>query len=199
MDKKILTHFKKVDPLLYQAYMNLANQELMTIHLPADHFEALCREIIAQQLSTKVARVIFARLQNLFPDQKITAKKLLQLKHETLRAVGLSNSKTKYLLDLAHKVQTKQLSFAKLASLDDSSVISELTKVKGIGPWTAEMFLIFALERENIFSYGDFVLKKAITNLYGLQSATKEEIEKIVNKWPPYKSYACRILWRSLG
>jgi DNA-3-methyladenine glycosylase II len=199
MDQKILSHFKKVDPIIYQAYMNLANRQLMTIHLPADHFSALCREIIGQQLSTKVARVIFERFEKLFTNNKITAHYLLKLTHESLRSVGLSNSKAMFLKDLAQKVESKEIEFAKLAKLDDMSVIRELTKVKGIGPWTAEMFLIFSLDREDVFSFGDLGLKNAIKKLYALKSESKEEIEKISSKWSPYKSYACRILWRSLG
>ncbi len=199
MDKKILQHFKKVDPVLYHAYMQLADQELMTIHVPTDHFSALCREIIGQQLSTKVARVIFERFKNLFPKKQITATYLIGIKQEALRAIGMSNSKAEFLLDLAQKVENKEISFAKLQKLDDKGVIRELVQVKGIGPWTAEMFLIFSLGREDIFSFGDLGLKNAIKKIYGLTKATNADIAKIVIKWSPYKSYACRILWKSLG
>jgi DNA-3-methyladenine glycosylase II len=199
MDKKILQHFKKVDPILYHAYMQLADQELMTIHVPTDHFSALCREIIGQQLSTKVTWVIFERFKNLFPKKQITATYLIGIKQEALRAIGMSNSKAQFLLDLAQKVENKEISFAKLQKLDDEGVIRELVQVKGIGPWTAEMFLIFSLGREDIFSFGDLGLKNAIKKIYGLTNATNADIAKIVIKWSPYKSYACRILWKSLG
>jgi DNA-3-methyladenine glycosylase II len=199
MDKKVLQHFKKADPVLYKAYMELADQELMTIHVPTDHFSALCREIIGQQLSAKVARVIFERFKNLFPQKKITFPYLLGITQETLRAIGMSNSKAKFLLDLAQKVENKEIAFDKLKNIDDESVIGELVKVKGIGPWTAEMFLIFSLGREDVFSFGDLGLKNAIKKIYGLTNATNGEIEEIVSKWSPYKSYACRILWKSLG
>jgi DNA-3-methyladenine glycosylase II len=199
MDKEILQHFKKVDPVLYDAYMQLADQELMTIHVPTDHFSALCREIIGQQLSTKVARVIFERFKNLFPKENITSTYLMGIKQETLRAIGMSNSKALFLLDLAQKVENKEISFAKLQKLDDEGVIRELVQVKGIGPWTAEMFLIFSLGREDVFSFGDLGLKNAIKKIYGLTNATNADIAKIVIKWSPYKSYACRILWKSLG
>ena len=162
MDKEILQHFKKVDPVLYDAYMQLADQELMTIHVPTDHFSALCREIIGQQLSTKVARVIFERFKNLFPKENITSTYLIGIKQEALRAIGMSNSKAQFLLDLAQKVENKEISFAKLQKLDDEGVIRELVQVKGIGPWTGEMFLIFSLGREDIFSFGDLGLKNAI-------------------------------------
>jgi DNA-3-methyladenine glycosylase II len=199
MDKEILQHFKKVDPVLYDAYMQLADQELMTIHVPTDHFSALCREIIGQQLSTKVARVIFERFKNLFPKENITSTYLMGIKQEALRAIGMSNSKALFLLDLAQKVENKEISFAKLQKLDDEGVIRELVQVKGIGPWTAEMFLIFSLGREDVFSFGDLGLKNAIKKIYGLTKATNADIAKIVIKWSPYKSYACRILWKSLG
>jgi DNA-3-methyladenine glycosylase II len=199
MDKKVLQHFKKADPVLYKAYMELADQELMTIHVPTDHFSALCREIIGQQLSAKVARVIFERFKNLFPQKKITFPYLLGITQETLRAIGMSNSKAKLLLDLAQKVENKEIAFDKLKNIDDESVIGELVKVKGIGPWTAEMFLIFSLGREDVFSFGDLGLKNAIKKIYGLTNATNDEIEEIVSKWSPYKSYACQILWKSLG
>jgi DNA-3-methyladenine glycosylase II len=199
MDKEILQHFKKVDPVLYYAYMQLADQELMTIHVPTDHFSALCREIIGQQLSTKVARVIFERFKNLFPKENITSTYLIGIKQEALRAIGMSNSKAQFLLDLAQKVENKEISFAKLQQLDDEGVIRELVQVKGIGPWTAEMFLIFSLGREDVFSFGDLGLKNAIKKIYGLTNATNADIAEIVIKWSPYKSYACRILWKSLG
>ena len=199
MDKKILQHFKKVDPILYHAYMQLADQELMTIHVPTDHFSALCREIIGQQLSTKVTWVIFERFKNLFPKKQITATYLIGIKQEALRAIGMPNSKAQFLLDLAQKVENKEISFAKLQKLDDEGVIRELVQVKGIGPWTAEMFLIFSLGREDVFSFGDLGLKNAIKKIYELTNATNADIAKIVIKWLPYKSYACRILWKSLG
>lgn len=198
MDKKILGHFKKADPVLYKAYLELADQELMTIHVPTDHFSALSREILAQQLSSKVARVIFERFKNLFPKKKINSKYLLNIKHEALRATGMSNAKATFLKDLAEKVENKEISFMELKELDDEDVIRELVKVKGIGPWTAEMFLIFSLERSDVFSFGDLGLKNAIKKIYGLKKGTDDEIEKIISKWSPYKSYACRILWRSL-
>ena len=199
MDKEILQHFKKVDPVLYLAYMQLADQGLMTIHVPTDHFSALCREIIGQQLSTKVARVIFERFKNLFPKENITSTYLMGIKQEALRAIGMSNSKALFLLDLAQKVENKEISFVKLQKLDDEGVIRELVQVKGIGPWTAEMFLIFSLGREDIFSFGDLGLKNVIKKIYGLTNAANADIAKIVIKWSPYKSYACRILWKSLG
>jgi DNA-3-methyladenine glycosylase II len=198
MDKKILDHFKKADPVLYDAYLNLANQKLMTIHLPTDHFSALCREIIGQQLSSKVARVIFERFKNIFPSKRITPKNILKLENQTLRSTGMSHAKVNSLKDLSQKIENGEIILEEIEQKDNETIISELTRVKGIGPWTAEMFLIFALNREDVFSFGDLGLKNAIKKIYNLQDIPNLEIEKIISKWSPYKSYACRILWRSL-
>ncbi len=199
MNSKIANHFKKADPLLYKTFIQMGSVDSLNIQVPKDHFTALCREIIAQQLSSKVARVIFTRFLNIFPKQKVTAKSVLNLSQEKLRAVGMSNSKAKFLLDLADKVNNKELNLKDLSDLDNEAIITELTKVKGVGKWTAEMFLMFALGREDVFSHGDLGLKRAIQKIYNLEKPTQSEIEKIVIKWSPYKTYACRILWRSLG
>jgi DNA-3-methyladenine glycosylase II len=198
MDRKILDHFKKEDPVLYGAYLNLANRELMTIHLPTDHFSALCREIIGQQLSSKVARVIFERFKNIFPDKRISPKSILKFENQTLRATGMSNAKVNSLKDLSQKIENGEITLKEIEQKDNETIMNELTKVKGIGPWTAEMFLIFALNRSDVFSFGDLGLKNAIKKIYDLQDITNLEIEKIISKWSPYKSYACRILWKSL-
>ena len=198
MDRKVKAHFKKVDPKLFAAFLKVGELELTTTRVPKEYFAALCREIIAQQLSGKVAQVIFERFQNLFPKKQITPKFLLKLDDKVLRATGMSNSKVKFLKDLAGKVESKEISLKELEDLDSESVIEKLIQVKGIGRWTAEMFLIFCLGREDVFSFGDLGLNKAVRKIYGLEKATKEEMEKIVSKWSPYRSYAAIILWRSL-
>lgn len=198
MDTKAKAHFKKVDPILFEALLKLDNLELMITRVPKEYFAALCREIIAQQLNGRVAQIIFERFKALFPRKKITSQYLLNLKSEALRATGMSNSKVAFLKDLAEKVQSRALHLQKLQSLDNEQVIEELTKVKGIGRWTAEMFLIFCLGREDVFSFGDLGLNKAIKTIYKLENASNQDLEIIVAKWSPYKSYACRILWRAL-
>ena len=107
--------------------------------------------------------------------------------------------KVKYIKDLAQKTLDKTLDLSKLTNMTDGDVLTELTKVKGIGPWTAEMFLMFTLGREDVFSHGDLGLKNAIKKLYGFKKdPSKKQVEKIVNKWSPYRTFACRILWKSL-
>lgn len=161
-------------------------------------FVSLCSSIINQQLSNKAASTIFGRFKALFPKEKITAGKLSKMTTEKLRAVGISSQKANYLRDLAVKVLSKEVELEKFAILPDEAIVKELTSVKGIGRWTAEMFLMFALRREDVFSYGDLILRKSFQKLYGFKNEPiPQEIEKITSKWSPYKTYASRVLWRS--
>lgn len=195
MYKKALTHFKKVDPVLY----NLAvKTNPFILELAPDYFVRLIRSIIGQQLSVKAASTIYARFEKLFKG-KITAKKILDLKEEDIRSCGISYSKIKYIKDLALKVHTKELILEKLEKSPEEIVITELTKVKGIGAWSAEMFLMFALGREDIFSTGDLGLKNAIKKHYGINNLSNEKLLEISKVWSPYRTYACRILWISLN
>lgn len=194
----IKKHFQQVDSILYAVLEKIGTLEILTLRHTDDYLVALCDEIISQQLSIKVADVIFERFRKLFPGNKITARKILSLTDEQLRATGISYAKIRYIKDLADKVVKKELNFEQLHTMSNEGVIIELTKVKGIGNWTAEMFLMFTLGREDIFSHGDLGLKNAIKKLYKLENPTKEEIERITEKWSPYKTYACRILWKSL-
>lgn len=196
--KHIYNHFKTADPILFAALQKIGEIEHLVLRNTSDYFVALCEEIVSQQLSGKVADVIFARFKKLFPKEAITAKGVLAIPHEQLRGVGMSNAKTRYIKDLAEKVENKEVHLKKLAAMENEEVIAELTKIKGIGRWTAEMFLMFTLGREDIFSHGDLGLKNAIKKLYNLENPTKEAVEMITIKWSPYRTYACRILWRSL-
>lgn len=198
MNKKIKEHFQRSDPLLHQALEKIGELEIMTTRVPEEYFLSLCREIIAQQLNGTVAEVIFKRFENLSVEGKITPEGVINLSDKQLRSTGMSNSKVKFLKDLAQNIMNGKLDLEKLRGLEDIEVIRELVKVKGIGPWTAEMFLIFCLGREDVFSFGDLGLKNAVKKLYQLENPTKEELEKIVLKWSPYRSYACRILWKIL-
>lgn len=200
---KFRKHLKNSDPILYEIYLKTTIDEDYLTQLEErrseNFFKSLCDEIISQQLSSKVANVIFDRFINLYPNGDLTPKKLLETKDETLRSCGISFSKIKYLKDLAEKVNSGELNLEMLPQLSNEEVIEELTKVKGIGVWTAEMFLMFSLGREDIFSHGDLGLKNAIKKIYKLENPTREEVEIIVTKWSPYRSYACKILWRSLS
>ena len=196
MNKKIINHFKKVDPILYSVIEKVG---VYGSKISDDYFLELCEIIINQQLSDKAAATIFARFKRLFPQKKITPEVLLKLSAEKIQSCGTSRAKVSFLKDLAKKVLAEELRLDQLNKLSDDLIMKELTKVKGIGPWSVEMFLMFTLGREDVFSYGDLGLKNAIKKLYKFKKEpTREQIEKIVEKWKPYRTYACRILWRSL-
>ncbi|MBI3486249.1 DNA-3-methyladenine glycosylase 2 family protein [Candidatus Daviesbacteria bacterium] len=199
MDPKIRKHFKKVDRTLYSVIKKLDKLEPLKIRDESGYFLDLVDSIISQQLSVKVSNTILARFKKLFKREIIDPKDLLKLSDDQIRTTGTSFPKIKYLKDLAEKLISKELDLSKLKVLDDEQVIEQLTKVKGIGKWTAEMFLMFSLGREDIFSYGDLGLKNALKKLYKLENPTKEQIEKIVAKWSPYKTHAARVLWKSLN
>lgn len=193
---KIRNHFKKVDPILYSSIKELYLLEKVTAN---KYFEKLSGEIINQQLSDKASATIFSKFKKLYPQGKITPEYTLKLEHDQIRKAGPSNSKVKFIKGLAQKVVSEELKLEKLENMTDLEVANELTKVKGIGPWTAEIFMMFSLGRPNLFSYGDLGLRKAIKKLYRFKSdPTQKQMEKIVNKWSPYKSYACIILWQVL-
>lgn len=196
MKKHVIEHFKKTDPVLH-AYIEQVNIE--TFHKTDNLFESLCDEIISQQLSGKAAGTIFDRFKKLFPKGEITPEKLIKIPDEKIREAGTSWAKIRSLKDLADHVLTKKLDLDHLKNLPDEEVMKQLVQVKGIGPWTAEMFMMFTLEREDIFSHGDLGLRKAMQKMYGFnKEPTVKQIEKIVKKWRPYRSYGARILWKFL-
>lgn len=196
MDKKALGHFKKTDPTLYEIALTV---KLETLSKPSDYFIDLVDSIISQQLSGKAAATIFSRFKKLFPQEKITADKLLKIPDQKIREAGISFSKIRYIKGIAEKITNKELNLNKLEKLSDEEVIAELIKIKGIGIWTAEMFLIFTLLREDIFSAGDLGLQNAVKKLYKLEKdLSKNELLEISSKWKPYRTLASRILWRSL-
>ncbi|MDD5181641.1 MAG: DNA-3-methyladenine glycosylase 2 family protein [Candidatus Nanoarchaeia archaeon] len=194
--KRALNHFKKVDKKLFDAAKSIALEPLKP-RKPRDYFKSICREIIGQQLAGKVARVIFERFTELFPGKKITAQRILEFPEQKLRDVGMAWSKVRAIKDLAQKTEDKTLQFRKMESMTNGQVVEMLTKVKGIGPWTADMFLMFTLGREDVFSDKDLGLRKAIIKLYGLdEKVTDKELNEISMKWSPYRTYACLTLWK---
>lgn len=194
--KKVLKHFETVDPNVSLVLKSVNLAEWFEERGVEDHYEHLSRNIIYQQLAGKAASTIYSRFTKLVGE--IIPENVLARADQELRDVGLSWAKVKYVKDLASKVLSKEVILDNLDTLDDESVIVELTKVKGIGRWTAEMFLIFTLHRENIFSYGDLGLKNGFAKLYGVDSPTVKQIEKVVNKWTPFKSYGAISLWHYL-
>lgn len=165
------------------------------------HLESLVEAIVSQQLSVKAADTIYSRFLALFPNRKFPKPELIiKMKDDKLRAAGLSFQKICYIKDLAQKVVAKEVKLSRLNKLPDEEVIAELTKIKGIGRWTAEMFLMFSLMRPDVFSHGDLGLRNAIRKLYKLkQSPTEKQLERIANKWSPHRTTASRYLWKSLN
>ncbi|MEK7587447.1 MAG: DNA-3-methyladenine glycosylase [Patescibacteria group bacterium] len=199
MKTRVLKHFKAVDPILFSVLENIPNNHQLTPKKSPDIFSDLIESVICQQLSNKAGATIFERFRTLFPKKIITPKKVLAMPDEKIRSTGPSWSKVSYIKNIARAVVSGNLDLQKINEKSDEDVIVELTKIKGIGRWTAEMFLMFTLGREDIFSYGDLGLRKGIMKLYGYKKEpTEQQMEKLATRWKPYRTYAARILWRSL-
>lgn len=198
--KRVEEHFEEQDTFIHGVLAAMEWQLLEpTEKAPQGYFNRLCREIISQQLGSGAARAIVARFKTLFRNGRATPATVLKFSEENLRGVGMSWAKARSLRDLAARVEAREINFKKFASAGDEAVIAELTKVKGIGRWTAEMFLIFTLGREDVFSFGDFALRKSLKSLYGHQrTRTQKAMERIVARWSPYRSYACLALWHRM-
>jgi DNA-3-methyladenine glycosylase II len=164
-----------------------------------DPFEAVARAIVGQQLSTKAARSIWEKLLAQFGGETPTPEALLRKRKPTLRKAGLSNAKVDFLRDLAQRVEDGRLDFDRIKELADEDVIAELIEVKGVGQWTAEMFLMFHLAREDVVSVGDLGIRRAVQISYGMEDLPgPEELEKLAEEWRPHRTLACLYLWRSL-
>jgi DNA-3-methyladenine glycosylase II len=159
-------------------------------------YEELIESIINQQLSIKAADTIYKRFLALFNGKHPTPDKLINTDLEKLRSAGMSFGKASYIKNIAHAFENKHLETEIIKKMSDEDAIKELTKIKGVGKWTAEMTLIFTLQRPDVFSLGDAGLKRAIKNLYGIEK--DEDILKLAQSWKPNRSYACWLLWRSL-
>ncbi|MDE1724430.1 MAG: DNA-3-methyladenine glycosylase 2 family protein [Thaumarchaeota archaeon] len=162
------------------------------------HFAVLVESIISQQLATSAADAIFKRFKELYPSFP-TASEVLTTRKSKLRKTGLSGMKIEYLKDLAKHLDKGILDMSSLSKMSDEEVIDQLTQVKGIGRWTAEMFLIFSLGRQDIFPVGDLGLRKGVQLLFSLPETPKpSEVEKMGQVWRPYRTAATWYLWKSL-
>jgi DNA-3-methyladenine glycosylase II len=196
LENKAYEHFKKVDSTLYEVAIKI---KLNPIIKSDDYFIALVESIISQQLSIKASDTIFGRFKKLFPKEKITPIKLLEIPDQKIREAGISFSKIKYIKSIAEAIINKQIDLSTIDQFSDDEVILELIKLKGVGQWTAEMFLMFTLGRPDVFSTGDLGLQNAIIKLYKLENKpNKDQLLKISSKWSPYRTIASRILWKSL-
>jgi DNA-3-methyladenine glycosylase II len=193
--RKAILHLKKSDPVLAEIIERVGPYK-MNYDDPA--FHSLAEAIVYQQLHGKAAATIFKRLTDA-AGGRLTPENILKLTEEQMRGVGLSKQKLTYLRDLAAKTHSGELNFTQLPDLPDNEVIKHLTQVKGIGVWTAHMFLMFSLRRPDVLPTGDLGIQMAIRKHYRKRKLPKPvQMEKIAKCWSPYRSVACWYLWRSL-
>jgi DNA-3-methyladenine glycosylase II len=193
--RKAVNHLKKSDPVL-RAIIERVGPCRMEFGLP--EFSSLAEAIVYQQLNGKAAVTIFNRFAAL-AGEPLTPEGILKLSDAQLRSVGLSKQKSAYLKDLAAKTAAGLLDFVRLPDLTDEEVIQHLTQVKGIGVWTAHMFLMFSLRRPNVLPTGDYGVQVAMRKHYKKRKLPKpKDMEKIAKAWAPYRSVACWYMWRSL-
>ena len=159
----------------------------------------LCNSIMSQQLSTKVAAVFQQRFLDLFGGKNPSPEQIAATPFETLRAIGLSNAKANYILNVCNFFVTEKITDAKLHRMNNEELIKYLTQIKGVGQWTVEMILMFTLGREDIFAVDDLGIQQAMCKIYKIDSADKkamkEKMLQISKKWSPYRTYACKYLW----
>lgn len=196
LQHKAIRAIKKSDPVLSDLIKKVG---VLEWKFGGNYFLDLASSIVQQQLSIKAGDTIWKRFIALFPENHPTADLVFAIEGQKIRDAGISWSKVSYVKDLAEKTLESGIVFEQFSIMTDEEIITELVKVKGIGRWTGEMFLMFTMGRPDVFSYGDLGLRRAIQHLYQLKKEpTKEEAEKIAEKWKPYRTIACRYLWRSL-
>ncbi len=193
--RKAMNHLKKSDPVMRGIIERVGPCRIQ--YGPAK-FASLAESIVYQQLNGRAAATIFERLITL-TGTPLTPEAILKVSDEQLRAVGLSKQKLSYLKDLAAKTHAGELDFARLPELPDEEVIQHLTQVKGIGVWTAQMFLMFTLKRPDVLPTGDFGIQNAIRKHYRKRKMPKpKEMIRIARPWAPHRTVACWYLWKSL-
>lgn len=197
-----MRHFKKTDPVLWRAFSTLTKDNFVRIDErlggrpnPRRVFEDICETIIGQQLSGKAANTIYKRFKALCP--KVTPDRVAALNLDELRGVGISYAKGRALHDLAYKVSEGILQLRGIEKVTDEDLRRRLIAVRGIGPWTAEMILMFTLYRPDVFSPGDLGLQKGVQMVYKMKSLPNHEqmLRKSLS-WSPYRTYAAMLLWR---
>ena len=191
-----IRHLRQSDPVMADVIRRVGAFQLKP---KRGRFESLVRSILAQQISTAVARSMLKKLQQRVAPNRITPDSLCRLSVDDLRAIGLSRQKGAYLLDLTQKVRERSVRLHLVQRMTDEEVIAELLPVKGIGRWTVQMFLIFCLGRVDVFAPDDFGLRSALQKLYGLSELPKRaHAEELAVPWRPYATVASWYLWRSL-
>ncbi|MFO1001236.1 MAG: DNA-3-methyladenine glycosylase [Planctomycetaceae bacterium] len=194
--KQAIKRLVKVDPVLGKVIRRVGDFALKT---ESGGYEILVRSILSQQISIAAAKTIRTRLQELLPSKKIRAEDIQALSDEQLQSVGISQQKRTYLRDLTRCTLDGTICFRRLRNKPDDEAIEELIQVKGIGRWTAQMYLMFSLGRLDVFAVGDLGIRNAMIALYGLQEKpTITELECIAGLWSPHRSIASWYLWRAL-
>ena len=195
-----VAHLRAADPVLARLIDEYGEIDLVPAHRQGhDHYTTLVRSITGQQLSVRAAATIFGRVLDLFGGTPPTPEQLLGADEDALRAAGLSRAKVAYLRSLAEHVLDGSLELERFGDLGDDEVMRELVAIKGIGEWTAHMFLMFQLGRPDVLPVGDLGIRRAIERLYGLDAIpAPAETERIAEPWRPWRSLACRYLWESL-
>jgi len=177
----------------------IVQQEPFTLKFHKNICLRLCASIMSQQLSTKVAKVIYHRFLDLYGGQEPTPQQIVATPFDKVRAIGLSNAKTQYVLNVAQFAIDHKLDDKSLKKMSDDEIIALLTQIKGVGKWTVEMLLMFTLGRQDIFSADDYGIQVAMKNIYKLDDTNKKQFKermlKISSKWTPYRTYACLHLW----
>lgn len=177
----------------------IAAQPLYVLNKKNNVYLHLCSSIISQQLSVKVADVIYKRFLNLYPTQKPSPQQIVSTELEVLRSVGLSNAKANYVQNVCRFFIDEKITDAKLHKMQNEELISYLTRIKGVGQWTVEMILMFTLGREDVFALDDLGIQQAMCKLYQFDSTDKKVLKQnmlqVAAKWSPYRTYACRYLW----
>jgi len=193
--RKAVNHLKKSDPIL-SAIIERVGPCKISYGDPT--FESLAETIVYQQLNGKAALTIYNRFADL-AGRPVTPRGILKLTEEQMRSAGLSKQKLSYIRSLAELTQSGFLDFALLPEMSDADVIAHLTRVKGVGLWTAQMFLMFSLRRPDVLPTGDYGIQMSIRKHYRKRKMPKPaEMEKIAKPWSPYRTFACWYLWRGL-
>jgi len=194
--RKAINHLKKADPVM-AAISQKAGPYRAKYMEPV--FQTLVRSIVYQQLSGKAAMTIFNRLAEAAEVRPLTPEAILKMRPQKMRKLGLSKQKTIYIRELAKLTRAGDIQFERLPEMEDAAIIETLTRVKGVGVWTVQMFLMFALQRPNVLPVGDLGVRAAMKKAYGLAELPKpQEMESIAAAWHPYRSVASWYLWRSL-
>jgi len=193
--RKAINYLKQSDPVLAAIIERVGGYRM---EFGPPEFHSLAEAIVYQQLNGKAAVTIFQRFAGLAGDP-VTPEGILKLTDAQLRSVGLSKQKSSYLKDMAQRAARGELDFSRLPAMSDEDVIKHLTQVKGVGVWTAQMFLMFTLRRPNVLPTGDYGIQAAMKKYYKKRKMPNpEQMEKIAKPWEPYRSVACWYLWRSL-